>query len=306
MRFEDALRLAGLKPRSNDVVADGRVHRCATEDKPKHRNGWFILFPDGRRGVYGNNAIAPRQALGEWKDDTATPRDATPQERARQERLRADERQRRIESMRSARRFWEASRPLNQPHPYIAAKGLSPLGCSGLRMRDGMLVIPVMCEQWLISLQTISPTGEKRFWPGAPVKAGAFLINRHGASVTVLCEGLATGLAIYQSMRSARVIVCFDCGNLVSVVERLKPRGSVVFAADNDWRTAAKPHMHGANPGIDKAKNAAELIGAGVTWPMDISGSDFADLLKEHGQPAARRIERQILAAARYITKETT
>jgi putative DNA primase/helicase len=99
-------------------------------------------------------------------------------------------------------------------------------------------------------------------------------------------------------MRQARVIVAFDAGNLLPVVERLKPNGSVVIAADNDHGTQAK---RGMNPGIEKARNAAELIGCGVAYPTGIEGSDWADFAKEVGEGANRKIERLILAQARYV-----
>jgi putative DNA primase/helicase len=200
--------------------------------------------------------------------------------------------------MRSARAFWQRARPLNRLHPYVDRKGLAALGCAGLRQHDGLLVVPVWHGQWLISVQTITPDGEKRFWPGAPVKAGAYVIERQRAAVTAVVEGLATGLAVFQAVRQARVIVAFDAGNLLPVVDRIRPSGSVVLCADNDWGTQAK---RGVNPGIDKARNAAQLIGAGVAWPDGIEGTDFADYLKEVGEGAARKVERLILAQSRYV-----
>jgi putative DNA primase/helicase len=99
-------------------------------------------------------------------------------------------------------------------------------------------------------------------------------------------------------VRQARVIVAFDAGNLLAVVDRIKPAGSVVIAADNDHGTQAK---RGVNPGLEKARNAADLIGCGVAYPQGIEGSDFADMLKELGEGAARRLERAVLAQARYV-----
>ena len=112
-------------------------------------------------------------------------------------------------------------------------------------------------------------------------------------------EGLATGLAIFQSLRMARVIVAFDAGNLIHTVDHLRPTGSVVICADNVHGTEAK---RGTNPGREKAANAAELIGAGVAWPEGIEGTDLADYLAEVGEGGARKMERLILAKARYVT----
>lgn len=291
LSFEQAMRLAGLHPR--DVVADGKWRRCATDDHPKKRNGAYVLHPDGR-GFWRN--WATDDGVSSWSDDKADHAKAIDPQVLEQRRQR--ERANRLQAIRSARAFWNNARPLNRPHPYLERKGLTPLGCAGLRQHDGLLVVPVLWKQSLISIQTITVDGVKRFWPGAPVKAGCYVIDRPRAAVTVLVEGLATGLAVFQAVRQARVMVAFDCGNLMPVVDLLRPRGSVCIFADNDHGTEAK---RGFNPGREKAVNAAELIGCGVAWPTGIEGTDAADFLREVGEGAARKLERHILAAARYV-----
>ena len=293
--FEQSLRIAGLMPR--DIVADGKIRRCASELSPRKRNGWYVLHPDGH-GIWGDWTTGSGQALGTWKDDNATSQAVSPEVIAKMQAQRENERAYRIQSVRSARAFWHKCQPLSLPHPYVQNKGLEPLGCAGVRTHDGLLVIPVMLGDSLISIQTIDAKGEKRFWPGAPVKAGCFVMARARSSVTVFVEGFATGLAVFQSVRNASVIVCFDAGNLTPVVSRIRPSGSVVIAADNDYKTMVK---RGMNPGIEKATSAAELIGAGVAYPQGIEGTDYADMLKEIGEGAHRKIERAILAKAKYV-----
>jgi putative DNA primase/helicase len=294
--FDQTLRLAGLMPR--EVEADGKLRRCATATHPHKRNGWYLLHLDGRNGVWGDNAVAPRQALGRWADASTTAYQPSAAEQERQSRAREKARRDRVQAIRSARAFWNAARPCTRLHPYLAAKGLSPLGTQGLREAEGFLVIPVRWNGAVISVQTIHPDGTKRFWAGAPVKAGSFVIDRPRAALTCVVEGAATGLAVYQCMRHARVIVAFDAGNLLPVVDLLRPTGSVVLVADNDHGTQQR---RGTNPGLEKARNAAELIGAGVAWFEGINGTDAADALKEWGEHAPRRIERLIQAQARYV-----
>lgn len=291
MNFEQTLRIAGFHPAV--IRDDGKWRRCKTDDKMGKKNGAYVLHADGR-GFFKNWALD--EGMNSWKDDNAT--QAKPIDMARIQAQRERERQYRIQSVRSAREFWSRANPLSLHHPYLEDKGLSPLGCHGLRTLDGLLVVPVMLGSSLISVQTIAPDGAKRFWPGAPVKSGSFIIRRERTVVTVLCEGLATGLAIFQSVRSASVVVCFDAGNLLPVTEYIKPKGSVVFGADHDWRTKVKI---GTNPGVEKATNAAELIGAGVAWPTGIEGSDWADYLKEIGEGAHKRIERAILGKVKFV-----
>jgi len=293
MRFEQALSLAGLLPR--EVIADGRWRRCATVSKPKKRNGAYKLAIGGGRGWYRDWALD--DSLQVWDDDRE--QEVRPVDMAKMRAHQERERAYRVQAMRNARAFWGDCKPLNRPHPYLERKGLTPHGCASLRTNEGLLVVPVWNGEWIVSVQTITAEGEKRFWPGAPVKAGAFVIERAHAAVTAVCEGLATGLAIYQSMRQARVIVAFDAGNLLPVVQRMRPVGSVVLCADNDHRTAERT---GVNVGIEKAVNAAELIGCGVAYPEGINGTDWADALLEFGEMPQRKVERLILAKARYVS----
>jgi len=288
--FEQALAASGLRPRV--VIADGRWRRCATDDKPRKKNGAYVLHPDGR-GYFKN--WATDLDLNKWEEAGA--QRATQIDPAVVQRRREEERAYRIKAMAGARARWAESRPMRGLHPYLEAKGLTAAGCAGLRVFNDLLVVPVWFGQSITSIQTIDADGNKRFWPGAPVKAGAYVMDRKNAAVTAICEGLATGLAVYQSVRSARVLVAFDAGNLVSVVDRLRPTGNVVICADNDHATQART---GINPGIQKATGAAELIGAGVAYPKGIQGSDWADALAEWPN-GARRIEREILAGGRYV-----
>lgn len=295
MNFEQALRIAGLMPR--EIVPDGKIRRCKSEMNPAKRNGWYCLHADGH-GIWGDWTSGSGQALGSWRDDSATHQEVSPEVVAKMQAQRDRERQYRIQSVRSARAFWHNSTPLSLPHPYIQNKGLMPLGCAGVRTHDGLLIIPVMLGDSLISIQTITHDGVKKFYPGAPVKSGCFVMRRERAVVTIFVEGFATGLACFQSVRNSNVIVAFDAGNLMPVADRIRPKGSVVFAADNDHATQLK---RGMNPGIEKATNAAELIGAGVAYPEGIEGSDWADYAREIGEGSARKIERQILAKAKFV-----
>ena len=294
MTFEQALQASGLIP--GVIVADGKWRRCKTTDKPKHRNGAYVLHVDGR-GYFRN--WATDHAVSAWSDESTQIRTPSAAEMAERERRKKQEREYRLRAIRGAREQWAQARSPRSLHPYLERKGLSAVGTNALRVHGDALIVPVFWRDRLMSIQSITPDGQKRFWTGAPVKGGAFVLDRPRAAVTAVCEGLATGLAIFQSLRMARVIVSFDAGNLVHAVDQLRPTGSVVICADNDHGTEAK---RGTNPGREKAANAAELIGAGVAWPEGIEGTDWADALVEWGEGAHKRIERQIQAKARYVT----
>jgi putative DNA primase/helicase len=318
--FRTTLEAAGLRPR--DIVADGRIRRCDTESKPGRRNGWYVLNPDGH-GAYGDWASGSGDPLGHWRDssvhvDTA----AVARMQAMAAKNRERDRAKRIEAMRKARHLWSECEPY-RVHPYIEGKGLSALGCHHFRLwkgtvshrvgedaqgrpqfesvTDTWLVVPMYWRDRLVSLQRISSTGLKLNFQDAPTKGVCLVLGRPRHAVTVLCEGPATALAIYQCVRNARVVMCFVAGNLLNVAQELKPTGNVIVCGDNDHGTLAR---RGFNPGIDKAKNAAELIGAGVVWPEGIEGTDYADMLRELGPMGAKRIERLILGASRYVPRE--
>jgi len=291
MTFEEAMRASGLIPR--EIVADGKWRRCTTVDKPRHRNGAYCLNPDGR-GVFRNWATDSEVNL--WQSDEF--QRANPLDMAKLEAHKARERAKRIEAMKCARMIWQRSERLLGGQPYLTRKGLTMQGCTGLRTYSGSLVVPVIFKESIISTQSIHEDGTKRFFAGAPVKGGCYFLNRPRAAITCLVEGVATGLAIFQSIPQANVIIAFDAGNLMPVAQRVRPTGSVVVCADNDHATQAK---RGFNPGVEKATNVADFLGCGVAYPQGIEGTDYADCLREWGTGAHKRVAREVLMQARYV-----
>jgi len=273
-------------------LIEGRWVRVRTEDKKTKRNGAYKYMGD--HGFVQNHATMT--SVVPWRPDSTA--DIKPVDEQKARARREADREYRRRAIQSARQYWADSRPLSRIHPYVERKGLTPLGCAGLRQNDGMLVVPVYFGDALISVQTIHPDGTKRFFAGAPIKGGAYTLSRPRSALTVFVEGLATGLAVYQSMRQATVVCAFNSGNLLAVAEKLRPRGSVVIAADHDHQTLAK---RGFNPGIESANNVAELYGYGVAAPQGISGTDWCDYLAEVGEGAAKRLERAVLAKARLV-----
>lgn len=269
--FPDFLRVCGLIP--GDVVADGRWRRCATESHPQKKNGSYKLLESGTMG-FCQDFAAHASPLTWTAERTIEPVKQDPVARAR--RL-ADERRAVVVATQAARKFYIDCLPLREGHPYLESHGLTMDGCFGLKVDgDGWLVVPVMLDGNVMSVQRISPDGEKRFWPGASVKAGSYAVERKGASITVLCEGLATGLAIFAAVRLTRVLVGFNSGNLSRVP--VARRGMVCVAADNDHGTQAKL---GHNPGVEAATEAADGLGCGVAVPVGIQGTDWADYRAE-------------------------
>jgi len=268
--FADFVRGAGLIP--GDILQDGKWRRCATVTHERKKNGSYKLAQDGLVGwcqaFDGGELLTwrPDKADAPAKIDFAAI--ARRREAARRESVRATL---------AARKFYAECEPLRDGHEYLASHDLAMAGCLGLRIdATGWLVVPMLLDRALMSVQRISPKGDKLFWPGASVKGASYLIDRRGASVAVLCEGMATGLAIFAAVPLVRVIVAFNAGNMARV--RIPRQGMAVVASDNDHATAAKL---GHNPGIEAATEAAEAIGCGIAVPTGMFGSDWCDWRNE-------------------------
>ena len=102
-------------------------------------------------------------------------------------------------------------------HPYLERKGFPDR--RGLVL-DDLLLVPVRSERGsVMSLQTITEDGAKKFLPGGKVGGGFHQIGR--GHERWLCEGLATGLSVLAALhvlqRRASVIVCFSAANMLKV-----------------------------------------------------------------------------------------
>lgn len=280
--FTNFLQAHGLIPR--DVVADGKWYRCPTENHPKKRNGSYKLADDGRAGWCQDHAVHASPIMWRAEREYVTPKI----DHAAIARRQSEERRALMRATEAAREFFDACEPLHNGHPYFAAHGLDMTGCYGLKVDgEGWLVVPARRDGELVSVQRISPTGDKRFWRGASVKGASYTIDRRDAEITVICEGLATGLAVYAATPMSRVIVAFDAGNLSQVPP--PRRGLAVVAADNDATTADRL---GTNPGIEAALQAANAIGCGVAIPQNIVGTDWCDWRQENVAEKMKRRRR--------------
>lgn len=216
-----------------DLIADGAWHRCPTEDKPKKKNGAYVL--DERGGCVINFATMVHGAI--WRPDGTTARI----DRAAMRRMARDsavQERRRHEEAREAAAAMMSMAGVST-HPYLAAKGFPEE--TGLVL-DGELLIPMRefsLYRQVNSLQRISADGTKLFLPGGKAKGSVFFIGPLLARERWLCEGYATGLSIRAALntlyRDAQVVVCFSAGNLSHlgrIAAELRPTAFVM--ADND------------------------------------------------------------------------
>lgn len=287
-QFRAAIAGAGLQP-PPVIEPDGRLHRFASNGRRGDDAGWYVCHADAvPAGAFGDW----RTGLSEtWRADIGRRLSPAEEEalRGRQEGMRrqrdAEEAKRKTEAQAVARDLWEGSAAASDDHPYLVGKGVPS---HGLRVDDGRLVVPLREGAVLHSLQFIGPDGEKRFLPGGRVQGCCFTIGMVGNAVCVV-EGYATGASIHAATGCA-VAVAFNAGNLTAVARSLReqhPGMAIVVCADDDSATPG-------NPGLTKAREAAEAVGGVVAVPdfgegRPVGATDFNDLARLLGAEAVRQ-----------------
>jgi putative DNA primase/helicase len=292
-QFREALAARGIAP-PDEIIADGRIHRCDVEGKRGKGDASYLLHLDGiPAGGFENF----RDGLGwqNWRADTG--RVLTPAEKAEhrarveaaQQQRQADETARHEEAQRVCTLIWNQALPvdLEALHPYLARKGVQS---HGLRVtKDGRLIVPIRdAAGTLHSLQFIDADGVKRFKTGGR-KHGCYYAIGKPNDVLCIAEGYATGASIHEATGNA-VAVAFDTGNLLRVAQALRaklPDVKIVLCADDDWRTEG-------NPGLTKAREAARVVNGLVAVPdfgtdRPEGVSDFNDIAVLFGLEAVRR-----------------
>lgn len=281
-------------------IAPGRWVRAATVSHPRKRNAAIKLNEDETSGFAIDHSSMVEAELWRVIDNTIPTKEREAERQAALAQRLALRRQEEMRgTMRAETTYAKAQPLLRGDHDYLRAKRLTQEGCRGLKVdADGWLVIPIYRNRKLISVQRISPDGQKLFSPGAPTKAGSYTLWRPGAPVTILAEGLGTALAIFAACPMAVVEVCFSAANLVAVASR-NQYGTVAVAGDNDpWSMChrhkkenciepmdpelPRPEWCRCNPGKTAAMEAARILGCGYAVPSCADqGTDWQDLYAE-------------------------
>lgn len=311
--FYDAMVAAGFNP--GPIQTDTRefVRFDAPGDKPGRGNGFYKLimgrFPVGWFGDWKSGE------QHQWQWDFG--RELTQKERKsiadEQRRLKAEAQVARetkwIEVAERASEMWRKGGPEDPDHPYLKAKGIEIP--RGLRTHQSggvsLLMVPMYAfdeygKPRLTNIQTIDPTGSKRFLKAGRVE-GCFFSLKGDASLIVICEGVATGFSIWAAT-GASIVCAFNAGNLVEVTKEIARhrQATIIIAADNDivppedWaeRGKGKPWV---NAGVKKAEAAAKAVGCRFVAAQFADGpargrTDFNDL---HRLEGLERVRQQIL-----------
>ena len=315
--FQDAIRAAGLQP--PDIIEPGKFNRFPGEGKgSRNTAAWCKLFPDGTGGIFGDHTTGLSANWHEKRETSYTPAEREAFNRHVAEakaQAEAEHKTKQAEAAAQATAIWnalpsalEATQPAVSEHPYIRCKGIQPHGAKiyhGSLTIGGMacnsaLMIPLMLNSKITSLQFINREGVKRFLPNG--EKGGFLIGKieTGKSICI-AEGFATGASIHEATGYA-VVVAFDAGNLRKLAEKLRakyPDGVIVLCADDDYQTEG-------NPGLAKATEAAQVVGGLLVSPVfganrPDKAKDFNDMVAHCGIDAVK----QAIDAARPVVQKT-
>lgn len=315
--FQDAIRAAGLQP--PNVIEPGKFHKFPGEGKGNRNTAaWCKLFSDGIGGIFGDYSTGLSADWQAKRDKPYTPveRETFMRQVAEAKaQAEADRKAKQAEAQEQAISIWnaqpsalEATQPSIADHPYLKRKGIQPHGVKVYRGSlsiggmacNGSLMIPMMLNGKITSLQFINKVGEKRFMANG--EKGGYLIGRIEVGKPVcICEGFATGASIHEATGNP-VIVAFDAGNLRKMAEALRtkqPDALIVLCSDDDYKTDG-------NPGLTKAIEAAQAVGGWLASPVfgtnrPDNATDFNDVAKLTGLDAVK----QAIDAAKPIEQKT-
>lgn len=293
--FAERLKDAGLDLKGELPIMNGQLHRVPLIDRPKGRDGAYRGNLDGRPAGWFQNHVTGETANWKYSGHKLAQQDIAKLREEALAKREAEQQKRQEEHDRAAKRCYAIWK--NTPawatgsETYLQSKGVPAFG---IKVDDrGNLLIPGRDVNGIIrTLQTI--TSDAKLFERGSQKTGAFHVvdpdKRFGQGPILIAEGYATAASVH--LATGQPVVCaFDSGNLVHVAKALHakyPEQAVALMADNDYTNKA-------NPGINKAKLAAEAVGGSVYAPEFSKEEtanklkDWNDLHKTHGISALRQ-----------------
>ncbi len=300
-------------------VVDGQEHRVATAAKPKALNGWYALHDDGNglRGVYGDWATAGGAAQG-WRAKGGKPMTMAELQAmqaaatARAQAMAADKQaeQERVAAEVRALLASESVRPIAMGDStdgigYLQRKGFDRCP-SSVWLEGSTLLLPIREPGGaVVNLQRIYRDAEGE-WQKRPVKgarkAGCWMVlpggGKFGEGPIAIAEGYATA-ATMAAASGFWTLAALDAGSLLAVARKARelwPMQELVLVADDDWQTAG-------NPGVTKAREAAEAVGARLVVPefgaeREPGDTDLNDAMQRYGLDAVAAMVARWLAVA--------
>lgn len=243
------------------IIQDGKIHRFANRNKG-NKSCWYILYQNG--GAFGDwkQGISRRyypdsyQQLPKYERELLNQKVRLAMRKAEEERRIAQE-----ATAREAQAIMLRGKPSGLS-PYLKRKQVSPYG---IVFHSNYIAIPMKdMDGKLWNAQRIYSDGSKRFLRQGKKKGCFHYIGSDVPKHRIyMCEGYATAASVFEATLTPTV-VCFDAGNIGSVVKDFRQRFpglSITIAADND---AGKER----NTGRETAEFVAKQYGCSVALPI--------------------------------------
>lgn len=232
--FLDAMRAAGCNPADGSVIADDKLHRFRIEgtrigntsgayqvkvDHDGFAYGWFMDWREGVLHPWHNKTHGDCTAADFDRIEAAKLKAAAASAEAVQE------------AVQRAQERWDKA-TLDGASVYLDRK---QVGAHGIRFQGADILVPVTDGETVMSLQAISPSGNKKFMPGCPISGGYFPIMGDPETIAI-AEGYATAASVHMATGWTSV-VAFNAGNLPKVAGTIRakfPGAAIVICGDAD------------------------------------------------------------------------
>lgn len=293
--FGRFLNHMGFYPKT--VVASGKPERFSITypNGKRKNNGSYTLYADGRPNGFVFD-WSRSEFCFKWTPESKGEKLS----QAEYKRLRDDQdraaRQRQKEKADASRAataaaaaYWDAAQPADPMHGYLSRKRIAPhtarIGADGLG-KDALLIPMHDRDGAIVSITRIWADGEKKAWPGAPVRIGDCWARTwigaapEAAEVLIVGEGFSTVASIAEIYPNAAACVAFTAGALAGVaadIRRAFPDKPIVVLQDDD-------DLHKGGAGQKAARAASDAAKAAIAKPVregaiaDQPAVDFCDM----------------------------
>lgn len=282
-------------PFKGSIQADGAIHRFSIDHKRNQKDEWYTAYKGVNRG--GHDYLVC--SYGSWSNQSSYTFNSyahtnlfTPQEQQQlneEYRLKREATERLLKqeqefAIQACQELWRSGRDsplLNEESCYLQQKQIKSFGVKFGNNLQGYpsIIIPLQNIAGEIrSLQFISsdPSGKsyKSFYPRGEKKGNFHVLGEiNNTSLIFLVEGYATGASVHEATCKP-VVIAFDCGNLLPVIENLYkgyPEVKITILADDDKETKDR-QGNLINPGRKAAEEASKNFGCDFIlpkFPMD-------------------------------------
>lgn len=259
----------------------GEFNRCGTREKPKSKNGSFIIYSNC---IWYQDFAADIEGTIKLNNEYITPKRDYERRKIRDAYLAQIKQERLIEIREEVGNF----KPLTIIHPYFVRKQVSHT--FGLLQDEyNNIVIPMVnTRKEIMGYQTItkSTTENNKWIAQGSIKQGSFhnLSSYVSTKHVFLCEGYATAASIYSSLIGLlddySVICCFDAGNVDKVYynlfqqQEIGIRARFIAIKDDDQAGREKVKSPGFVIGIENV-NGTDANDYHIKYGLDALGLEI-------------------------------